>query len=1216
MLVTKSALKNCLSCASYLNCKDSLKSVLYRCKSYKDGRNEGRDSMQRLFGELGLDAPTLDSSKIIQSVTTTTMDNPMSRLDTFDIHSLIEDAIDSKSIVSPDLKLKDGDFKLAPNFLDFCLSDHGLKTKPYVSQALIAIKLFGEYCYKCSDLEYFDGYNVKDSLGKMQTKIALLEHGKCRHCNRTQAHYYSKSRLDLYSEIAVAAGQRSGKSALVAMLSAYVTHRFLKLSNPNEVYGLARSNVFHGTFVALTYAQAKDTLWDPFYGNLLESPWFQGYHSLLSDYHDRTGEELFKLNDTFVSYKHRRLVIYPAGPDKRTLRGRTRAFACLTGDSLVSTNRGLLRMDDPRLLGAATHSQKSDREITNHVMTGRREAFRINTKVGITQRGTANHEFRVLSPCRTHLIWKRVDQLTTKDYMVVSVGGSFPDRLDLSSAFSWERQQTRTDILFDWMIENGDGFTLEAAAAACNRTYRGVTSVISGINKKQPKALSRVRIGPRSPFTYVVSDEEALLAAAPNDSGKIQKKFAALKFPSEMTPELAYIIGYLVADGNYVLNHYEITFTSTSVRKIQHYSQCFKSCFGFTPRISSWITAEGRRAFNAVFALGPLKDFFSAIGLTPAWSAVKQVPWCILEAPRECVAAFLSAAISCDGGIKNDRLYYASRSIKLIRQMQLLFLRLGYMCTSTKSRTSSLHLTSYDRDRFLERDFTGLVKRSWHDDPTASGRTGTSRIRHYKIPGVKAPHKSRSGDWACVYTKSEMNIRPSTTSRYSDIIDKDICFTRVTSITPIGARKVYDISVSSKDYEFTVNGGLSHNSIDEIGWFDNSADTNKVKLSANEVYIALERSLLTVRAAAFNLWERGFTSIPTGYFFNVSSPSSVRDKVMELVRKAQGSKKILGLVRPTWEMNPNVSRKHLAEEFKADPIAAMRDYGAEPPLSSNAFLTQAMVDGAVNDKRNFIVLRHLTKKSKKTNDVMRYAEIEKVKRSGKPSCLALDAGYVNNSFAFACGHLDSHKFPIIDLVGEIQPLPGVRLNFSRIYKHVILPLIDERNVKLVAADRWNSIKILSDVEEDTEAETRQYSLTYPDMQLFKDYIENKQILFPDPKRPLEDLTKYNQSDYPACFKDDPIAHFYLQMLTVQDTGRSVVKGDQLTDDMVRASMLCVRMLLDERHEDLWATERVEVKGPTDMNTLAASRGYSGGGGGSSAAAQSIGQSIGVRKSRQ
>lgn len=723
-----SPLKNCLSCARYLRCKDPEKSVLHVCDRYTTGDSGSQDSMRRLFDAVELDVPETGLVLPNQSFGDSMFSG---NLDNFDIYSLIDDAINSKSIVSPDLRLNDGDFKLANNFLEFCISDQGLKTKPFTAQALIGIKLFGEYCYKCSDVDYFDNYHVKDSLSKLQTKIALLNHGKCPHCKRTQHHYFSKNRLSIYSEIAVAAGQRSGKSAVVAMLAAYILHRMLKLQNPNEVYGLARSNVFHGTFVALTYAQAKDTLWDPFYGNLLESPWFQGYHALLHEHHERTGEELAKLNDTFVSYKHRRLVIYPAGPDKRTLRGRTRFLA----------------------------------------------------------------------------------------------------------------------------------------------------------------------------------------------------------------------------------------------------------------------------------------------------------------------------------------------------------------------------------------------------------------------------------------------------------------------------------------------------GIDEIGWFDNSADTSKVKMSANEVYIALERSLLTVRAAAQNLWERGFTEIPTGYFLNVSSPSSVRDKVMELVRKAQGSRKILGLIRPTWEMNPNVTKKHLAEEFKADPVAAMRDYGAQPPLSSNAFLTSGLVTGVIGEKINGIVLQHKNKTSKKSGETMRYASISKVRRSNKPSCLALDAGYVNNSFAFAVGHLEDHKFPQIDIVGEIMPLPGMRLNFSRIYEEVIVPLVDARNVQLVAADRWNSIKILSDIEEEEEVETRQYSLKYADMRLFKDYIENKQLILPDPKRTLEEITKYSQSDYPSCFKDDPIGHFYLQLLTVQDTGSSVVKGDQLTDDMVRASMLCVRMLLDDDHAELWSSDRIEEAPQVDIQAMAVQRGYSGGGG-SGVAANPNGSALGVRRSRQ
>lgn len=725
--VRSSPLKNCLSCSLYIKCKDPHKSVIYSCDRFKKGKDNGLDGMRRLFDAIETPMPDV----LARPVGNSPMNLP-GTLDTFDIQSVLDNAINSKSIVSPDIKINDGDFKQAANFLEFCLDPKMLNQAPYVSQALIGLRLFGEWCARCSDRDYFDNYNVSDSLDHMQTKIIPTRFGKCPHCKRSVRKSYDSGRVNLYYELAISAGQRSGKSAVVAMLSAYITQRMLKLQRPNEVYGLLPSNTLHGTFVALTYAQAKDTLWDPFYGNVLDSPWFQEYHAMLDDYKERTGEELYKLNDTFIMYRHRRLLLYPAGPDKRTLRGRTR---------------------------------------------------------------------------------------------------------------------------------------------------------------------------------------------------------------------------------------------------------------------------------------------------------------------------FLS-------------------------------------------------------------------------------------------------------------------------------------------------------------------------SIDELGWFDNSADSGKVKMDATQVYQALERSLLTVRAAATKLWERGFTEVPTGYFINVSSPSSVRDKIMELVRKSQGSKLILGLIRPTWEMNPNVLRDNpvIVNEFKNDPIGAMRDYGAQPPLSSNQFLSAGIVTGAIGDKPNAAILQHQEKRSKKTKDPMRYATIQKVRRTGKPSCLALDAGYVNNSFAMAVGHLADHKFPVIDAVMEVMPLPGVPLNFSRIYKHVIVPMLDARNIQLVAADRWNSLKILSDLEEDHEVQTRQYSLKYADMRLFKDYLEDKRILLPDPKRELDEITSYDQSNYPAVFKNDAIGHFYLQLLTVQDTGSQIIKGDQLTDDMVRAAMLCTRMLLDEDNAELWEKDRFEVEKGIDISQMGVARGYSGGGGGGSGppGAQSA---LGVRKTR-
>lgn len=66
----------------------------------------------------------------------------------------------------------------------------------------------------------------------------------------------------------------SGKSAIVAMCCAYLLHRQIKIQNPNEIYGLLQANVLHGTFVALTYKQAAETLWEPFLSYITDSPWF------------------------------------------------------------------------------------------------------------------------------------------------------------------------------------------------------------------------------------------------------------------------------------------------------------------------------------------------------------------------------------------------------------------------------------------------------------------------------------------------------------------------------------------------------------------------------------------------------------------------------------------------------------------------------------------------------------------------------------------------------------------------------------------------------------------------------------------------------------------------------------------------------------------------------------------------------------------------------
>jgi hypothetical protein len=657
-------------------------------------------------------------------------------LDTeLDIEALIDEAIADRSLASRDLKFDDSQMPRAKNFLEWCTGRHFLKADPYLEQALIGIRLFGEYCPRCSDVEWMDidNHEPQEGLEGIRQHVTCMEHGRCPKCGVGRAELLRNKELKFYNELAVNAGQRSGKSILVAMLSSYITHQILKVQRPTEVLGIGDNTILHGTFVALTQKQAMDTLWEPYYGYLLTSPWFQKYHALIREYERKYGVEVMKIRDTFVLYRHRSLVVYPAGPDKRVLRGRTRIFSAT----------------------------------------------------------------------------------------------------------------------------------------------------------------------------------------------------------------------------------------------------------------------------------------------------------------------------------------------------------------------------------------------------------------------------------------------------------------------------------------------------DEIGWFDNNEASAKVKTSAREVHIALDRSLLTVRAEEQRQIAADFDLAFTGYNFNISSPSHARDKINELVRLSQGSEKILGLHAPTWKMNPKISQESLSENFKNDPVGTWRDYGAVAPLSANPFITQMdMINDALRDKGRNLVQYNTAIMRAKDGSRTRYATVTNVKATDAPSIMAIDAGYSNNSFALVVGSYDEHMCISADVLVEIMPLPGIPLNYSLIFEHVMKPLFAARNVKVVLADRWQSIKILQDSSPFVEV-TRQYSLKYADFWTIKALLEQNTVSLPRPLKvkTVEETLKFPQDEYPLCFEGYPTEHLMLQFATVQDSGSQVLKGTGYTDDLWRAlCLMCWGFESTEFDEEL--TRKAEVKRNRDPSRLGVSKGRSNSSGANLGLSAPTAASSAVLKSRR
>lgn len=750
----------------------------------------------------------------------------------------------------------------------------------------------------------------------------------------------------------------SGKSAMVAMCSAYILHKLLKLQKPNEVYGLLSSNVLHGTFVALTYKQASETLWEPFLAYITTSPWFNDFHALLDHYGRKYGEEFYKVKDTFITYKTRRLLLYPAGPNKKTLRGR-----CLTGNTLISTNEGFLRLDEIidrdgfQEISEFYVATEHGKEKVTHLYRTRAKTLKITTENGFVLEGTPEHPVLTVTE-NGFRTWVPLQEL------------KFGDRI-----VSWTE---KAEVLFGKEDADQQHFV-----SCCG------TGLHLRLRMSHPKTLFYGIALLLKEFLYFYRDEE----------------YVVFVFPDREMARQIHIILY-----------------------------------------------------QALNILGKLEER------------------------------------------KEDSLLMFQ---DLERQKINIFMEMA-----------------------LQKDPELFEMFNFYREP----------ITRYEV-----------------VAKIEEN-------------DQE--------------QYVYDISVPNGN-SFLANGLTSHNtrflaSIDEIGWFDNNRDRNMVKMDANEVYIALDRSLLTVRSAAQRLIHQGFDDIPNGYALNISSPSSARDKIMELVNQSKDSKKILGFKRPTWEMNPNITKERdLSEEFARDPQGAERDYGCNPPLSDNAFFSSfAAIEECFIGKPNKLKYGfkyHRTKDGITT----KYAMLEDVVRSSKPNVIALDCGYSNNSFALVCGHLHE-GIPVITCLCEVIPNPGVPVNHALVFRELIHPLIRERNVKMLISDRWQNIKLLQDAElEFEDLNTISYSLKYPDFWNIKQTMFDAEVVFPKLPRKIEDILKFDQYSYPHCFNHSPMEHLAVQFMTVRDMGNSVDKGDGLTDDLFRASCLAIYALNNPEYYDLFSPDGEE-----------------------------------------
>ena len=366
--------------------------------------------------------------------------------------------------------------------------------------------------------------------------------------------------------------------------------------------------------------------------------------------------------------------------------------------------------------------------------------------------------------------------------------------------------------------------------------------------------------------------------------------------------------------------------------------------------------------------------------------------------------------------------------------------------------------------------------------------------------------------------------------------------------------------------------------IDELGWFpygETDADEDRERQSAEGVYTALDNSLMTVRKSADKLRRMGYNNVPTAIMIGISSPSNARDKIMSLLKVHAKSKDVLTVKAATWDFSPLYDKEDFDNKYKENYMAAERDFGANPPLNTSPFLHMALdelSEKLVGPIRNRITYEYRDFSIRDTKNKRRSATITEIRVPQKihRSIMALDAGWNKNSFSIVLGHADgtpeSYKC-ILDTIIEIAPMDTeTPLDHAKIAQEIVYPLIEQMNVGIVVADRWNSIKMLQDIEHEFDIRTEQYSIKYSDFEYVRSWLIDEKVVIPRPEMKLSEIISLGENSikYPECFKYMPVSHLLYQMVTVQDSGRTIEKGYRLTDDIFRSVFLALIYLLDEK----------------------------------------------------
>ena len=163
---------------------------------------------------------------------------------------------------------------------------------------------------------------------------------------------------------------------------------------------------------------------------------------------------------------------------------------------------------------------------------------------------------------------------------------------------------------------------------------------------------------------------------------------------------------------------------------------------------------------------------------------------------------------------------------------------------------------------------------------------------------------------------------------------------------------------------------------------------------------------------------------------------------------------------------------------------------------------------------------------------------------------------------------------------EVSPHLGYQVDLAWTYNEFVIPLVKAYQPIHVGYDQWQSAHAIGDLRTNLQQDAQRYSLTWRDFENFKNAILDSRVRFPIPETSPEEMLLQKNV---VARSVDPRAHFLVQLVTVNQFGKKVVKPDGGKDDLFRAAVLAHALILKNKklyvERAKWVHRRKIHKGP-------------------------------------